>query len=88
MQAATKRLEADYHCLVLHAASVGGQSMEKLADSRLKAHAIDVSTTEVAEEIAGGTLSAGSTRHNVFASHALTYVGSCGALDMVNFGAW
>jgi uncharacterized protein (UPF0261 family) len=49
---------------------------------------IDVSTTEVADEIVGGVLSAGSTRMDVFARHALPYVGSCGALDMVNFGAW
>jgi hypothetical protein len=49
---------------------------------------IDVSTTEVADEIVGGVLSAGPTRLDVFARHALPYVGSCGALDMVNFGAW
>ncbi|MFO1273790.1 MAG: Tm-1-like ATP-binding domain-containing protein, partial [Rubrivivax sp.] len=36
----------------------------------------------------GGVLSAGPTRLDVFARHALPYVGSCGALDMVNFGAW
>ncbi|MBC8056917.1 MAG: Tm-1-like ATP-binding domain-containing protein, partial [Rhizobiales bacterium] len=67
---------------------VGGQSMEKLADSGLLAGAIDVSTTEIADEIGGGTLSAGPTRLDVFARHALPYVGSCGALDMINFGAW
>ena len=33
-------------------------------------------------------LSAGPTRLDVFARHAIPYVGSCGALDMVNFGAW
>ena len=49
---------------------------------------IDVSTTEVADEIVGGTLSAGATRRDAFARHALPYVGSCGALDMVNFGGW
>jgi uncharacterized protein (UPF0261 family) len=47
-----------------------------------------VSTTEVADEIGGGVLSAGAARLDVFARHALPYVGSCGALDMVNFGAW
>jgi len=67
---------------------VGGQSMEKLADSGLIAGVIDVSTTEVADEIVGGVLSAGPGRMDVFARHALPYVGSCGALDMVNFGAW
>ncbi|MEP7303686.1 MAG: Tm-1-like ATP-binding domain-containing protein, partial [Caldimonas sp.] len=67
---------------------VGGQSMEKLADSGLLAGAIDVSTTEIADEIGGGVLSAGPTRLDVFARHPLPYVGSCGALDMINFGAW
>jgi len=87
VQAVTKRLEAEYDCLVFHATGVGGQSMEKLADSALLAGVIDVSTTEVADEVVGGTLSAGPTRLDVFARHALPYVGSCGALDMVNFGA-
>jgi uncharacterized protein (UPF0261 family) len=88
VQAVVKRLDEEYDCLVFHATGVGGQSMEKLADSGLLAGAIDVSTTEIADEIVGGVLSAGPTRLDVFARHALPYVGSCGALDMVNFGAW
>jgi uncharacterized protein (UPF0261 family) len=88
VQAVTKRLDSEYDCLVFHATGVGGQSMEKLADSGLLEGVIDVSTTEVADEIGGGVLSAGPTRLDVFARHALPYVGSCGALDMVNFGAW
>jgi uncharacterized protein (UPF0261 family)/ABC-type branched-subunit amino acid transport system ATPase component len=88
VQAVTKRLEERYDCLVFHATGVGGQSMEKLADSGLLAGVIDVSTTEVADEIGGGVLSAGPTRLDVFARHAIPYVGSCGALDMMNFGAW
>ncbi|MDM0015003.1 ABC transporter permease [Variovorax sp. J22P168] len=88
VQAVAKRLEDDWDCLVFHATGVGGQSMEKLAESGLIAGAIDVSTTEIADEIAGGTLSAGPARLDVFARHALPYVGSCGALDMANFGAW
>jgi uncharacterized protein (UPF0261 family)/ABC-type branched-subunit amino acid transport system ATPase component len=88
VQAVAKRLQDDYDCLVFHATGVGGQSMEKLADSGLLAGVIDVSTTEVADEIGGGVLSAGATRMDVFARHAIPYVGSCGALDMVNFGGW
>ena len=88
VQMVTKRLEAEYDCLVFHATGVGGQSMEKLVDSGLLAGVIDVSTTEIADEIAGGVLSAGPTRLDVFARHALPYVGSCGALDMANFGPW
>jgi uncharacterized protein (UPF0261 family)/ABC-type branched-subunit amino acid transport system ATPase component len=88
VQAVVKRLDDEYDCLVFHATGVGGQSMEKLADSGLLAGVIDVSTTEIADEIGGGVLSAGATRLDVFARHPLPYVGSCGALDMVNFGAW
>jgi uncharacterized protein (UPF0261 family)/ABC-type branched-subunit amino acid transport system ATPase component len=88
VQGVVKRLEAEYDCLVFHATGVGGQSMEKLADSGLIAGVIDVSTTEIADEIGGGVLSAGPSRLDIFARHPLPYVGSCGALDMVNFGAW
>jgi uncharacterized protein (UPF0261 family)/ABC-type branched-subunit amino acid transport system ATPase component len=88
VQAVTKRLEGRYDCLVFHATGTGGQSMEKLAESHLLEGVIDVSTTEIADEIGGGVLSAGPGRLDVFARHAVPYVGSCGALDMVNFGAW
>ncbi|MCW5609161.1 MAG: Tm-1-like ATP-binding domain-containing protein [Rubrivivax sp.] len=88
VQAVTQRLGDEVDCLVFHATGVGGQSLEKLADSGLLAGVIDVSTTEIADEIVGGVLSAGPTRLDVFARHALPWVGSVGALDMVNFGAW
>jgi uncharacterized protein (UPF0261 family) len=88
VQAVTKRIGEAYDCLVFHATGVGGQSMEKLVDSGLLAGVIDVSTTEIADEIGGGILSAGPTRLDVFARRPVPYVGSCGALDMVNFGAW
>jgi uncharacterized protein (UPF0261 family) len=74
--------------LVFHATGVGGQSMEKLVGSGLLEGAIDVTTTEIADEICGGVLSAGPTRLDVFATQSLPYVGSCGALDMVNFGVF
>jgi uncharacterized protein (UPF0261 family)/ABC-type branched-subunit amino acid transport system ATPase component len=88
VQAVTRALADNYDCLVFHATGVGGQSMEKLADSGLLAGVIDVTTTEIADEVVGGVLSAGATRLDVFARAGLPYVGSCGALDMVNFGAW
>jgi uncharacterized protein (UPF0261 family)/ABC-type branched-subunit amino acid transport system ATPase component len=88
VQAVTKRLGDEYDCLVFHATGVGGQSMEKLADSGLLAGVIDVSTTEIADEVAGGVFSAGPTRMDAYARRALPYVGSCGALDMANFGVW
>ena len=62
MQAVTKQLEERYDCLVFHATGTGGQSMEKLVDSGLLAGVIDVTTTEIADEIVGGVLSAGPAR--------------------------
>ena len=88
VQAVIRQLADSHDCLVFHATGVGGQSMEKLADAGVLAGVIDVSTTEIADEVAGGVLSAGPGRLDVFARHALPYVGSCGALDMANFGPW
>jgi uncharacterized protein (UPF0261 family)/ABC-type branched-subunit amino acid transport system ATPase component len=87
VQAVCKQLEAEYDCLVFHATGTGGQSMEKLADSGLLAAVLDITTTEVADEIVGGVLTAGPSRMDVFARSAIPYVASCGALDMVNFWA-
>jgi uncharacterized protein (UPF0261 family) len=87
VQAVCKQLEAAYDCLVFHATGTGGQSLEKLADSGLLAGVLDLTTTEVADEVVGGVLTAGPSRMDVFARTAIPYVGSCGALDMVNFWA-
>ncbi|MBK1687253.1 Tm-1-like ATP-binding domain-containing protein [Rubrivivax gelatinosus] len=87
VQAMTALLEPDYDCLVFHATGTGGQSMEKLADSHLLAGVIDATTTEVADELMGGVFSAGPERFGAIARSRVPYVGSCGALDMVNFGA-
>ena len=80
-------LQSDYDCLVFHATGTGGQSMEKLVDSGLVAGVIDATTTEVADLVMGGVMSAGEGRLDAIARTGLPYVGSCGALDMVNFGA-
>jgi uncharacterized protein (UPF0261 family) len=61
--------------------------MEKLVDSGLLTGVIDVTTTEIADEIVGGVLSAGPARLDAIIRKRLPYVGSCGALDMVNFWA-
>jgi uncharacterized protein (UPF0261 family)/ABC-type branched-subunit amino acid transport system ATPase component len=87
VQAVTRALEARYDCLVFHATGTGGQSMEKLVDSGLLAGVIDVTTTEIADEIVGGVLSAGPARLDAIIRARLPYVCSCGALDMVNFWA-
>jgi uncharacterized protein (UPF0261 family)/ABC-type branched-subunit amino acid transport system ATPase component len=88
VQAVTKQLEERYDCLVFHATGTGGQAMEKLADSGLLAGVLDITTTEVSDEIVGGVLSAGPDRMNVFAETKIPYVGSLGAVDMVNFWAY
>jgi uncharacterized protein (UPF0261 family) len=61
--------------------------MEKLVDSRLVVGVVDVTTTEVADLLMGGVFSAGDDRLGAIARTGVPYVGSCGALDMVNFGA-
>ena len=88
VQAVCRALEAQYDCLVFHATGTGGQSLEKLADSGLLAGVIDVSTTEVADEVVGGVMACGPERFEAIVRTRLPYVGSCGALDMVNFWAW
>jgi uncharacterized protein (UPF0261 family) len=87
VQAITKELAERYDCLVFHATGTGGQSMEKLVDSGLLAAVIDVTTTEIADEIVGGVLSAGPGRLDAMVRTRVPYVGSLGALDMVNFWA-
>jgi uncharacterized protein (UPF0261 family) len=87
VQAVTKQLEERYDCLVFHATGTGGQSMEKLVDSGLLAGVIDVTTTEIADELVGGVLSAGPTRMDAMTRARIPYVGSVGAADMVNFWA-
>jgi uncharacterized protein (UPF0261 family) len=80
-------LSRDYECLVFHATGTGGQSMERLAESGLLVGVIDVTTTEVCDLLIGGVLSAGPDRLGAIARSRIPYVGSAGALDMVNFWA-
>jgi len=87
VQAVTQALKMRYDCLVFHATGTGGQSMEKLAESGLLEGVIDVTTTEVADFFLGGVMSAGEDRMGAIIRSKIPYVGSCGALDMVNFEA-
>ena len=87
VQAITKKLEGTYDCLVFHATGTGGQSMEKLVESGLIAGVLDITTTEIADELVGGVLTAGPERMDAIIRARVPYVGSCGALDMVNFWA-
>ncbi|MGH8760791.1 MAG: Tm-1-like ATP-binding domain-containing protein, partial [Burkholderiales bacterium] len=81
------QLGNDYDCLVFHATGTGGRSMEKLAESGMLKGVIDVTTTEVCDHLVGGVLSAGPDRLGAIARSRVPYVGSAGALDMVNFWA-
>lgn len=74
-----------FECLVFHATGIGGQSMEKLAASGFLAGVLDITTTEVCDLLFGGILPATEERFGFLAQSNLPYVGSCGALDMVNF---
>jgi uncharacterized protein (UPF0261 family) len=80
-------LKERYDCLVFHATGTGGQSMEKLLDSGLVVGLIDTTTTEVCDFIIGGVFPCSADRFGAVARTRAPYVGSCGALDMVNFGA-
>jgi uncharacterized protein (UPF0261 family) len=61
--------------------------MERLVDSGMLVGVIDVTTTEVCDHLVGGVLSAGPDRLGAIARTRIPYVGSVGALDMVNFWA-
>ena len=80
-------LRDEFDCLVFHATGAGGKSMEKLIDSGAFVGVIDVTTTEVCDLLMGGVFSAGEDRLGAVIRSRIPYVGSCGALDMVNFGA-
>lgn len=82
-----ERLKGDYDCLVFHATGTGGRTMEKLADSGLLTGVIDITTTEVCDYLFGGVLPATEDRFGAIARAKLPYVGSVGALDMINFWA-
>jgi uncharacterized protein (UPF0261 family) len=73
--------------MVFHATGTGGRTMEKLADSGLLTGVIDMTTTEVCDYLYGGVLPATEDRFGAIARTRLPYVGSVGALDMVNFWA-
>jgi uncharacterized protein (UPF0261 family) len=84
---ARERLEElGYEVLVFHATGTGGQSMEALARGGYLAGVLDITTTELADELVGGVLSAGPDRLEAAGELGLPQVVSLGALDMVNFG--
>ena len=81
-----QQLEGDCECFVFHATGIGGQCMEKLADSGYLAAVLDITTTEVADYLFGGILPCTADRFGAVIRSKVPYVGSVGAVDMVNFG--
>ena len=77
----------NYEPFVFHATGVGGRSMEKLIDSDFLDAVIDLTTTEVCDLMMGGVFAATEDRFGAIIRKKIPFVGSVGALDMVNFGA-
>jgi uncharacterized protein (UPF0261 family) len=86
--AVRQTLESEgFECLVFHATGTGGQAMEKLVEAGLIRGVLDITTTEVADQVVGGILPCGPLRFEPILAARVPYVLSVGALDMVNFGA-
>jgi uncharacterized protein (UPF0261 family) len=87
IEAAVPLLEAaGYEVLVFHATGTGGRAMESLIASGMVAGVLDVTTTELADELVGGVLSAGPERLDAAAKQGVPAIVAPGCLDMVNFG--
>ncbi len=87
VERARQRLEeAGYEVLVFHATGNGGQAMETLIAEDFFSGVLDITTTELADELVGGILSAGPDRLTAAGRAGIPQVISVGATDMVNFG--
>jgi uncharacterized protein (UPF0261 family) len=79
--------ETGCELLVFHATGAGGLAMEQLVRDGFVEGVLDITTTEWADELVGGVLSAGPHRLEAAGEKGVPQVVSVGALDMVNFGA-
>jgi uncharacterized protein (UPF0261 family) len=87
VEAARKQIEASgFEVLVFHATGTGGMTMESFIKDGIIEGVLDITTTELADELVGGILSAGRDRLTAAAMRGVPQVISVGALDMVNFG--
>lgn len=87
VQQLTARLSKVYECQVFHANGPGGRALEALAFAGMLHGVVDITTTEAADHLLGGVCTAGPDRFEAVAKLGIPWVGSCGALDMVNFWA-
>jgi len=85
VQSVAAALGDTFDCLVFHATGLGGQGLERLADQGQFAAMVDLTTTEIADHLCGGVLDPGEDRLGAPSRRPLPWIGSCGALDMVNF---
>ncbi|MFT8421556.1 MAG: Tm-1-like ATP-binding domain-containing protein [Gluconacetobacter sp.] len=83
---AVRVLGESFESLVFHATGTGGRSMERLVDQGVIRGVLDITTTEFCDFVAGGIFACGAERLEAIARTGVPYVGSCGGLDMVNFG--
>ena len=87
VQEMVRLLAPRFDCLVFHATGTGGRSMEKLLEDSQISGVLDITTTEVCDHLFGGVLACTADRFRAVVRSRAPYVGSCGALDMVNFAA-
>lgn len=87
VQAVRAQLQGDFDAQVFHANGAGGRTLEALAAAGMLSAVVDITTTEVGQHLAGGVCDAGPHRLDAAARHGLPWVGSVGALDMINWGA-
>ena len=78
---------AGYEVLVFHATGTGGETMEHLIADGYFVGSLDLTTTELADDLCGGVFSAGPHRLEAAGSVGIPQVVAPGCLDMVNFGA-
>jgi uncharacterized protein (UPF0261 family) len=85
--AARQQLESNgFEVLVFHATGVGGRAMEQLIEDGAFQAVLDLTTTELADELVGGVMSAGPRRLEAAGRRGIPQVVCPGAIDMVNFG--
>ncbi|OSZ73102.1 Tm-1-like ATP-binding domain-containing protein [Hydrogenophaga sp. IBVHS1] len=87
VQAVREMLINEFDAQVFHANGAGGRTLEALAAAGMLRAVVDLTTTEVGQHLAGGVCDAGPNRLDAAARHGLPWVGSVGALDMINWGA-
>ena len=78
--------EQGYEVLVFHATGIGGTAMEQLIEEGAFRAVLDVTTTELTDELVGGVMSAGPRRLEAAGCKGIPHLVCPGAIDMVNFG--